>query len=153
MRQQGVSLAVILDCQTPTDPKALMMAHSVGRRAGCGAYSLDREFYIDLAGFFESQRCLEWLSPLDRLLKVRHHNVKCARLELDRCARLYFQPGWKRPHFHHALIHTHFMDLKSASYRRRAAHQSVGLRARVFDYHVAARDLRAVRNGAGRLGL
>src|ERR1700722_20826622 len=71
-----------------------------------------------------------------------------ARRQLPRLARLDHKTLVERTHRHHAVVHSHFVDLNLVGDIRRAADQPVRRRALVLDGEVAAADFGATRRGA-----
>src|SRR5580704_15181276 len=95
-----------------------------------GKCDLHRGTAIDL-------KCgLDRCTGLQRLLEANQHQVKASRLERDSLARLDLKAALQRPHFHHAAVHGHFVDLAFGSDIARHAIEMLGCGAAVRYRHV-----------------
>src|SRR5450755_2636269 len=113
-----------------------------------GANALDDEINLDLASPGELQRGLEMIALHELPVQANEHHVIAAGAELDRLPRLDLYAAREGTHLHHAVVHAHFVDLKSACNIAYTADQAFGRAASIGDLHIAAADAGTFRRSA-----
>lgn len=120
-----------------------MLHRFASRATHSGADTLDREINRSLASFFKLQFRFEMVALLQRLFQSDEHDMIAGRLKSDRLSRFDFDARRHCTHLHHALVHTHFMNLESVRNIRYTTGQTIGRTPHVGNGKITTTDGRA----------